>query len=343
MSGSLDPFFRPPPPIFFAALMLAAGVLLAIALVVGLMTYPAAMWTRVAGTSVERIVFAALLYLASHTLRAIRLVFILTDVRTSIRRLVEVHFLTAAVGMVIPFKVVGDLYRVIEIGALSNHYPRALIAVWIERAADSLMIGIIIVAALAFGPNTHGGVLPLLALLAIFIILSLIIFLVVPQNIGRLKHFVIRRYHSMAAVNFLRFIDLVQRTLSEAPRLLEQKYVTLLFLTACIWIAEALVLCAIIPGLLWAPGLLATGFGTLLAEIATGLSALGPLPVGAFEQISALGQLPAEVAAAIYRLATQPPLLVAGLAAFLHYGAYRLRQLRIATRAPHYLSPGTRP
>src|ERR1019366_5977038 len=252
MVGMLAGLARTPATLLHGLVTIAAGALPPIGLVVAIVSFPETPWHYLTEDFAGRVVLAALLYLASQVLRALRLAFILTDIRISIRRLTDVHFLTEAVSLVIPYKI-GDLYRVFEVGALCGHFPRALIAVWIERAADSMVIGIIIVVALGFGRTGYEAVMPLLALLAVFITLSLLVFLVVPQNISRLKHFVIRRYHSKAAVRFLRFIDLIQKTLSEAPLLMEQKYMTLLFLTACVWIDESLVLCAIIPGLSRSP------------------------------------------------------------------------------------------
>jgi hypothetical protein len=280
------------------------------------------LWWRIAG--------AAVLYLISQALRGLRLAYILSDVSVSLRRLIEVNFVTQAASLGIPYKI-GELYRVFELGVLTQHWPRALVAVWIERGADSTVIAIIIAVALSYGTAGQATVLPLLLLLIVFIVTSLVVFLVVPQNIGRLKHFVIRRYQSMNAVAFLRFADIVDKALSQAPRLLERKYVTLLFVTACIWMAELLALCAIVPRLVREPVQLATALGGFLAGIATGASLAGPLQAGPFGGIADVGGMSGGAAAAEYRVATAVPLLLFGLAAYGRYIVFRIKSVRFAT------------
>lgn len=253
---------------------------------------------------------AGLVYLGSHMLRILRLALLVGAWRVGLRTLGSFHLMTAAVSLVAPLKL-GEVYRILELGNIVGGHVRAAVIVWWERTFDAAAILSLIVAVLLFGSGsttvrTYG--VGLLALT--FVAITVVVVTLAPDNLRRLSVFIIRRYEASRTVPLLHIIDLVRRSIEEAPRVVRSKVATLTTLTALIWAAEATCFAIVLPELRGTLDMALSALLVFLSAITAGETLLSVLAVDR-ELID--GNLLS------YFSATQIPLAFVGFLALLHY------------------------
>lgn len=256
------------------------------------------------------IALAGLVYLVSHMLRILRLALLVGAWRVGLRTLGSFHLMTAAVSLVAPLKL-GEAYRILELGNIVGGHVRAAVIVWWERTFDAAAILSLIVAVLLFGSGsttvrTYGVGLLALA----FVVITVVVVTLAPDNLRRLSVFIIRRYEASRTVPLLHIIDLVRRSIEEAPRVVRSKVATLTTLTALIWAAEATCFAIALPELRGTLDRALSALLVFLSAITTGETLLSVLAVDR-ELID--GNLLS------YFSATQIPLAFVGFLALLHY------------------------
>lgn len=176
-------------------------------------------------------------YGLAHALRAVRLGVLLGAGRA--RRLLGLYFYTAACSAVIPFKL-GELVRINEIAWWSGSYWRGLLIVWIERVFDVVALCGMALFILGTGAQEPKDIGLLLWAIGGFVFLTVLLFLIVPEQLCDLNLHVMRSYRGRKAVYILRMLDSCYQLFDEVRPLLAGKLVTLSLLTLFIWGAELL-------------------------------------------------------------------------------------------------------
>ena len=225
--------------IFVHALLLVAAVcaLLFIALKVFLVLMTG---TVLSGQTPALIWVGTLIYIVSHGFRSLRLALLIGGWRIGLRQIVSFHFFTAAVSLAVPLKL-GEIYRVTELSYLMGDFIRAVETIWWERIFDVLAIIVILIAvSLSAAAVDRQQLFDVAALSFGFLIVTILTFFVLPDNLRRLSVLIIRRYESRRSVRLLRGIDQLRRAILGAPRLVRAKVVSLTVLTALIWACELL-------------------------------------------------------------------------------------------------------
>lgn len=265
---------------------------------------------------------AALLYVFGHFTRVLRLALIIGDFRVGMRILSAFHFLSAGVGLALPFKL-GDIFRIAELPRIvPGGILRAATIVWIERVFDigSILLLLLIVALTA--SENIGELRPVLILSALFVLLSLTLVYLAPENLRRLSIYVIRRYEARVTVPLLKWLHLARRSIAEVPKILRGKQASLIVLTLLIWISElatfALVLDSFTPRSGTVGGLLSFISSITVGQTVDTLLREGPMAV------------------AIYLSVTQVPLVLLGISAAAYYATWRhVQGAPRGIRAPH--------
>ncbi|WP_426345320.1 lysylphosphatidylglycerol synthase domain-containing protein [Alcaligenes sp. HNGD-HTN06] len=174
-------------------------------------------------------------YLLAHCLRAIRLSVLLGA--RQLRPLLGMYFYTAACSAIIPFKL-GELVRINEVAWWTNSYWKGLLIVWVERVFDVAALILLALLAFALSPYLPGQLDVLLWAMGGFVLLTLVVFFIVPEQLASLNLHVMRSYQGRKAIGILRLLDSFQQLLDQARPLLSGKTVTLSLLTILIWLAE---------------------------------------------------------------------------------------------------------
>lgn len=260
---------------------------------------------------------AAAIYLASHMLRILRLALLVGNWHIGFRRLGSFHLMTAAISLIAPLKL-GEVYRVFELSHITGGMVRAVVIVWWERAFDMAAI-LLLVGIVAIGSSSAPSDIYAVALLVVaFIMMTAIVVMVLPENLRRLSVFIIRRYDNEHTVPLLRLIDMLRRSIEEAPRVVRLKVASLATLTGLIWASEAACFAIVFPTLSsTVEGVLNALLG-FLSSVVLGETLIGDLASGQ-EAIFAKPVLS-------YLMATQIPLVLIGTLAAGYYAIGRLRR-----------------
>lgn len=268
-----------------------------------------------AGRDVVLLALAAVFYLTGHVVRVLRLALLVGQTGVGVRMLASFHFMTSAASLLTPFKL-GDIYRVLELSNLAGGFVRAIVIGWWERIFDAAAIALILALALRNGDATVGYSMLEVFMVAVLVITA-VIFLVLPDNFRRLSVYIIRRSDSPRSVTVLRLLDLARSAILEAPRLVSSKVASLATLTTVIWACEATCFALVLPR-----------FDASLDEALEAL--LGFLSAviegeSLAVALGAAGDMAIDPNLFAYIVATQVPLALIGLAAGLHYIRFRFR------------------
>lgn len=191
-------------------------------------------------TSYESITSAFIIpifiYLIAHFLRAIRLGVLLRAQR--LRKLISLHFYTAACSTVIPFKM-GELVRINEVSRWEKSYCKGFLIVWIERIFDVVALGIFsLVIFLSGGASVFQDMWGLLWVMFAFVFISIIFFFIVPEQLSALNLHVMESYTGRKAIKILQTIEIISSVLERVKPIISEKILTLSVLTLLIWILE---------------------------------------------------------------------------------------------------------
>ncbi|MDB5685594.1 MAG: hypothetical protein JWR77_183 [Rhizorhabdus sp.] len=261
------------------------------------------------------LIAAALAYLAGHVIRIVRLALLIGDSRLSLRQLIAVHFFTSAVNLGLPFKL-GELYRIGELSTVAFGAFNALVAVWVERCFDISLVLLLLLLAIGFGPASSGAYLAVLLISLLFVTVTLVVVTLVPDNLRRLGNHIIRRYEADWTIEALRRIAQARGLFRQLSRMLQGRYASLAVCTLMIWMFEGLSLALILIGRA-TPSAPITGLLTFLSSTVEGQT----LPT----RFAALRMGEVTEMTMTYLMATQIPLLFAGLAAGIFLARQRIR------------------
>jgi len=178
------------------------------------------------------------IYLLAHALRAVRLFLILYDGDLRLREALIAHVHSAGVSALIPFKL-GEIYRVLVLCSVTGRLARSVMAAWIERVFDALLVMLLLAALAAFaGPAALTGAGWFLPVAAGFLFASFFVFLVLPENLGLIKRHLILKHNNAPALRLLALVDRLHRVLADAGAIWRSRFATVLWLSVGIWVLE---------------------------------------------------------------------------------------------------------
>lgn len=209
---------------------------------------------------------AVITYLTSHAVRILRMVVVLGTTIRSVRGVALAHSLTAPIATVVPLKL-GELVRIYAFGKVTGGGISGLGAVWVERTFDAATLTTVGLIALFIVPETTPVVLPVLSVAGAFLVITITMLVVLPQNIGLLKDFFIRRYSGWWCIRLLKVLDRLGVEVRRIHALVRGKVSTLAALTLAVWCLEALTLWTLMEFLALSPGELMASLLAVLSEV----------------------------------------------------------------------------
>jgi hypothetical protein len=201
---------------------------------------------RQEGAGLVTVAAAATVYAGSHLVRVVRLALLIGDPRISLRQIGLVHSFTAAVSFITPLKL-GEAYRVLELGRILSDFGRSLVIVWVERAFDFGAIAVLVLLASIVVQNVLAALQPLILLSVTFVVMTLLLFVVLPEALRPLNLFVVRKYNGEDAIRRLQLIEWLQGWTTLGAQVAAKKISLLATLTAFIWGLELLALALLMP------------------------------------------------------------------------------------------------
>ncbi len=182
---------------------------------------------------------AATLYGFSHVLRALRLALLAAPaLGMNIRTVVFLHFHTAPVSFIVPFKL-GELYRWQQLAWLSGSPIGSLVILLLERTLDAVVLLIVLAAVIAIGGRLPPHTELLSGLLTFATMLGLFAVFVAPSGLEAMQAYILRRHSAPRARRVLRVVDSTRIMASGANERLRGNVLLLLFLSVAIWALES--------------------------------------------------------------------------------------------------------
>jgi hypothetical protein len=183
------------------------------------------------------LVIGAALYLLGHCLRVARLALLLADSRIGLRNLTAFHFWASATALLIPFKA-GDLVRAAALSSLTGSLRSGVAFVWMERLFDATILIPLLAVVTISTPEVLPGFLGLLIGTGAFVLLSMAILVLAPDNLRRIGTLVFQRYNGANSVAVLRMLKAARVYLLQISEQLTGRTLLLLTYTLFIWVFE---------------------------------------------------------------------------------------------------------
>ena len=182
---------------------------------------------------------AAALYGFSHVLRALRLALLAAPaLGMNIRTIVLLHFHTAPVSFIVPFKL-GELYRWQQLAWLSGDPIGSLVILLLERTLDAVVLLTVLAGLIAIDGRLPPHTELLSGLLTFATMLGLFAVFVAPSGLEAMQVYILRRHSAPRARRVLRVIDSTRTMASGANERLRGNVLLLLFLSVAIWALES--------------------------------------------------------------------------------------------------------
>lgn len=182
---------------------------------------------------------AAALYGAAHVIRAARLALLAAPaLNMHVRTVVLLHFHTAPVSFIVPFKL-GELYRWQQLGWLSRNPGGSLLIVLLDRMLDALVLLLALAVVAGFAGRIAPNAVPIAFLLALATVLGLFVVLVAPGCLHALQAYILQNHSAPRARRLLRLVDASRLAVGNARDRLRGNFLLLLFLSAVIWVIES--------------------------------------------------------------------------------------------------------
>lgn len=182
---------------------------------------------------------AAALYGFAHALRAARLALLAAPtLNMHVRTVVLLHFHTAPVSFVVPFKL-GELYRWQQLAWLSRNPGGSLLIVLLDRMLDALVLLLALAAMAGVSGRMPPSTAVVAALLALATVLGLFVVLVAPGCLEALQAYILQNHSAPRARKVLRVVDTSRGMISSVRERLHGNLMLLLSLSAVIWMIES--------------------------------------------------------------------------------------------------------
>lgn len=188
------------------------------------------------------ILAAMALYAASHVLRAARLAVLAAPaLNLHVRTVLLLHFHTAPVSFIVPFKL-GELYRWQQLAWLSQNVAGSLLILLLDRMLDAIVLLVVLAVLVGIGGHMSGGTAAVAGLLALATALGVFAVLILPDCLEAMQAYILQNHSALRARRVLRVVDSTRRMINSVRKRLQGNVVLLLFISATIWACESCML-----------------------------------------------------------------------------------------------------
>lgn len=173
-----------------------------------------------------------------HVIKMMRMYLILLDRKITFERFVPAYFRTTLVNLVIPYKL-GEVYRVLVYYRISEGFKTGFFSVLTDRFFDTLAIVLILLPYQMF---TMGRVTIPVLLLALFLVVVVFAYAIIPSTYRFLNRYIITSRTSNRSMTILRALEVVHDWYEYVRTLVAGRYGILILLSLGAWLLEILVL-----------------------------------------------------------------------------------------------------
>ena len=187
--------------------------------------------------SLDLVLVSAGIYVLSHFVRAIRLAMLAGPLLgVSGRTAIALHFATAPVALVLPFKL-GELVRLQQLAVVGKSFPSAVVLVLLDRMFDAIfLVPIVLWVAAATAWHSVGTVVLLLTMASA--IVPLIAVVLGPGMFGAVQDYIVLHHWNPRALRWLPTINALRQTLERGRDAIRGQWSQLALLSMVVWLSE---------------------------------------------------------------------------------------------------------
>ena len=178
------------------------------------------------------------IFLLIHTLKFIRIYFILLEERIEFKRMIKLYIKTTFVSVIYPYKI-GELFKMYAYGNEISNYPKGIISVLIDKFFDAIILCIIIIP---YGLIASESISMVSVILLIFIVLVSIIYFTFNSTYYYLNKFFIIKNKNKKGLIVLNILEKLNGIYKSTKELLKGRTLLLIILTFFIWLLEAVLI-----------------------------------------------------------------------------------------------------
>lgn len=199
-----------------------------------------AVWRVTSSVSIADILIGFVIYLLSHALRVVRLIFLSADPSISIKSLFSAQLKANGVNLIIPFKI-GEAYRLISFKQFFGTYSNSFSILLCERFLDIILITLFLVlSVLASGLDLE--LLSNLMLLSIFILLIIVfLYFCLDEVLLLTNRLFVGKESTVLNLRIIKGSSRLINILRDTKSILSSKVFSCLSITLMIWTFEILV------------------------------------------------------------------------------------------------------
>lgn len=265
------------------------------------------------GTLWSGLALVAVVYLASHIMRSVRLYVILLDFERSFRRILALYATLTFVNRMFPLKL-GEIFRFSEFTHTLRSPRLALVVIATERFFDAIILSWLLLYGLMLDASILSDTPVLLIVLSSVIILGILFYRGLPGFARYLRYLAATRSRGPRGLTALRIAAGLDDIWSDIHRMLRGRAIVLALISFVVWALEIATMGLIVKLL---AGQSAADFpGALLRALDSMLAA------GVAQPASAI---------AVYFVVTFAAIAVTSAPLVLYYSFVRVREFHAAT------------
>ncbi len=183
---------------------------------------------------VREILIIAIASVLVNVTKAFRLYFILLDSKFPSKLFIRQYCKTTLVSVLIPFKL-GDIFRIYCYGYHLKSYSKSTVYIVLDRFFDTLALLVIVLVLLV---TTHENFDLVVILLALFLGLITVVYILLPYVCSHLKHYYLTTKATPKTLSHLSLISKIEKVYVPVSNALRGKGVILCALSFVAWLLE---------------------------------------------------------------------------------------------------------
>lgn len=186
--------------------------------------------------SIGELIILVVMLLIIHSLKFLRIYFILLEDRVPLKRMIKIYVKTTFASIIYPYKI-GEIFKMYSFGNEVKSYSKGIIAVLIDKFFDAIILCSVLIP---YEIIKNKSISNLSILLLAFIIAIIIIYLTFDSNYKYLNNFFVTKIKSKKSLIALRLLEKLNNIYKYAKGMLKGRQLILVSLTAIIWILESI-------------------------------------------------------------------------------------------------------
>lgn len=180
-----------------------------------------------------------------HSIKALRLYFIMLETRLTITRFLRVYVKTTCVNLVLPFKL-GEFFRMYCLGHELKNFKTGILLILVDRYFDTIPLVILILGFTLLGQGVLKGVV---IILIGFLVVVTIAYAIFPSTFAYMNRFLIISTNSEHGLMSLELLKKMRYWYFYIQNLIKGRELILLILSSLSWAMEYVALYSLIKGL----------------------------------------------------------------------------------------------